>query len=97
MLKVIARKSPRAKVVATDRIAKAKVQRTTWTRGPCRLGSVKARWKFSSPTFTFHPVFRLVPSGATKEPRPLSEYTTPVWVSVKVSAAASYFSLGVYT
>ena len=54
-LKTIARKSPSAKVVATERIAKAKVQTITLTRGVRISSSPNARAKFSKPTSIFQP------------------------------------------
>ena len=68
----MARERPIAKVSATEAMAKVKVQRMTPSSGPRRLGSVKARAKFSMPTSIFQPVVRVSPLLAAKAPLPLS-------------------------
>ncbi len=84
---------PTPKLSATDRIAKAKVQPATMSRGCTRRGSVNSRTKLSKPTLTYQPVVRAVPSSATKLPRSFAVYTVPLVVSVMVWALSSHTSV----
>ena len=67
-LNTTASSSPKANVVSTDRMAKAKVHTSALKNGPARRESVNMAEKLSKPTTTFQPGVRVLPSSATNRP-----------------------------